>query len=122
MSDEEESSSPNFVAGPVIGLVAFLLLTLVSYFLFSSPADEKTQMPRNQVVGFPLAFWVEDLYRAERIGNPNQRRISVHSRFSWFALFVDLALPLAAGVGLDFWLQQRAASKGKPAFKHIKVD
>lgn len=120
--DEEESSIPKYVAGPVIGLVVFLLLTLVSYFLFSSPADEKTRMPRNRVAGLPLAFWVEDLYRSERIGNPNQGRVRLHSSFNWFALFVDLALPLAAGVGLDFWMQQRAASKGKPAFKNVKYE
>jgi hypothetical protein len=121
--EDSESSMPKYVAGPVIGLVAFVVLCLLSYFLLSSSADEKTKMPRNQVVGFPLAFWIEDLHRSERIGNPNQGRISVRSRFSWFALLVDLALPLAAGVALDFWLQQRTADKeGKPSFKHIKVD
>ena len=121
--EESESSMPKYVAGPVIGLVAFVVLCLLSYFLFSSAADETKKMPRNQVIGFPLAFWVEDLYRSERIGNPNQGRISIRSRFSWFALFVDLALPLAAGVALDFWLQQRAAAKhGKPAFKHTKTN
>ncbi len=119
---ESESSIPKYVAGPVIGLVVFLLLTLVSYFLFSSPADEKTRMPRNRVIGLPLAIWVDDLYHGERIGNPNHGRITVVSRFSWLALFVDLALPLAAGVGLDFWMQQRAESKGKPNFKNIKYD
>src|SRR5436190_8115309 len=103
--DTEESSMPKYVVGPVIGLVVFLLLSFVSFFLFSSAADEAAKMPRNQVVGFPLAFWVEDVNRAERIGNPNQGRVSARARFSWIALVVDLALPLAAGVALDFWLQ-----------------